>query len=122
LPAAGIELPNEMGLPERLWEVQALMLKGDRRAPAIYETLGVYLGYAIAQYAEFYEFDHALVLGSVMTGAGGTLLLANAREVLRQEFPSLAERVRLHVPDEKNRRVGQAVAAASLPDISRPER
>ncbi len=122
LPAAGIELPNEMGLPERLWEVQALMLKGDRRAPAIYETLGVYLGYAIAQYAEFYEFDHALVLGRVMTGAGGTLLLANAREVLRQEFPSLAERVRLHVPDEKNRRVGQAVAAASLPDISRPER
>jgi predicted NBD/HSP70 family sugar kinase len=118
LPAAGIELPNEMGLPERLLEVQALMTKSDRRAAAIYETIGVYLGYAIAQYAEFYEFEHVLVLGRVMTGDGGTLLLAKAREVLRQEFPELAERVRLHVPDENSRRVGQAVAAASLPALS----
>ncbi len=122
LPAAGIELPNEMGLPEQLLEVQALMTKGDQRAAAIYETIGVYLGYAIAQYAEFYDFGHVLVLGRVMTGAGGTLLLAKAGEVLRLEFPGLDERVRLHVPDEKSRRVGQAVAAASLPAISRPER
>ena len=43
LPSAGIELPNEMGLPERLAAVQALMAKGDRRAAAIYETIGVYL-------------------------------------------------------------------------------
>ncbi len=122
LPAAGIELPNEMGLPERLLEVQALMTKGDQRAAAIYETIGVYLGYAIAQYAEFYNFEHVLVLGRVMTGASGTLLLAKAGEVLRLEFPGLDERVRLHVPDEKSRRVGQAVAAASLPAISRQER
>lgn len=122
LPAAGIELPNEMGLPERLAEIQALMARGDPRAAVIYETIGAYLGYAIAQYAELYEFEHALVLGRVMTGAGGNLLLAKAEEVLRQEFPGLAERVRLHVPDEKNRRVGQAVAAASLPALSRSER
>jgi predicted NBD/HSP70 family sugar kinase len=122
LPVAGIKLPKEMGLPERLLEMQALMTKGDPRVAAVYMTIGVYLGYAIAQYAEFYEFEHVLVLGRVMTGAGGTLLLAEAGEVLRQEFPDLAERVRLHVPDEKSRRVGQAVAAASLPDLSRPER
>jgi predicted NBD/HSP70 family sugar kinase len=122
LPAAGIELPNAMGLPERLKEVQALMAKGDPRAAAIYETIGVYLGYAIAQYAGFYEFEHVLVLGRVMSGEGGTLLLTKAGEVLRQEFPELAEQVRLHVPDEKSRRVGQAVAAASLPELSRHER
>jgi len=122
LPAAGIELPNEMALPEQLLEVQALMTKGDQRAAAIYETIGVYLGYASAQYAEFYDFGHVLVLGRVMTGAGGTLVLAKAGEVLRQEFPGLDERVRLHVPDEKSRRVGQAVAAASQPAISRQER
>jgi predicted NBD/HSP70 family sugar kinase len=121
LPTAGIELPREMGLPERLREVQALMAKGDPRAAAIYETIGVYLGYAIAQYAGFYEFEHVLILGRVMTGEGGTLLLAKAGEVLRQEFPELAERVRLHVPDEKSRRVGQAVAAASLPALSRQD-
>jgi predicted NBD/HSP70 family sugar kinase len=121
LPATGIKLPVEMGLPERLLEVQALMAKGDQRVAAIYETIGVYLGYAIAQYAEFYDFEHLLILGRVMTGTGGTLLVAKAGEVLRQEFPGLAERVRLHVPDEKSRRVGQAVAAASLPAISRQE-
>jgi predicted NBD/HSP70 family sugar kinase len=119
LPAAGIELPGGMGLPERLKQVQALMAEGDRRAAALYETIGVYLGYAIPHYAEFYDFEHVLVLGRVMTGAGGNLLLTKAAEVLRREFPELAERVRLHLPDEKSRRVGQAVAAASLPAIPR---
>jgi len=117
LPAAGVELPNDLGQPEQLTEVQALLAMGDQRAAAIYQTIGVYLGYAIAQYADFYEFEHVLVLGRVMTGDGGSLLLAKAAEVLRQEFPGLADRVRLHVPDEKSRRVGQAVAAASLPAV-----
>jgi predicted NBD/HSP70 family sugar kinase len=110
-------LPNDLGQPEQLTEVQALLAMGDQRAAAIYQTIGVYLGYAIAQYADFYEFEHVLVLGRVMTGDGGSLLLAKAAEVLRQEFPGLADRVRLHVPDEKSRRVGQAVAAASLPAV-----
>jgi predicted NBD/HSP70 family sugar kinase len=120
LPAAGIELPKEMGLPERLKEVQALMAKGDPRAAKIYETIGVYLGYAIPHYADFYAFNHMLILGRVTTGQGGDIVLARAREVLAQEFPELAARVQLHVPDEKSRRVGQAVAAASLPALRPP--
>ena len=43
-PPASI-CPENMGLPERLKEVQALMAKGDERAAKIYETIGVYLGY-----------------------------------------------------------------------------
>jgi len=39
--------------------------------------------------------------------------------VLRLEFPGLAARLNLHLPDEKSRRVGQAVAAASLPPSGR---
>jgi predicted NBD/HSP70 family sugar kinase len=117
LPAAQIELPKEMGLPEKLREVQKLMQAGDPRAAKIYETIGVYLGYTIPLYAEYYDFQHLLVLGRVTTGAGGDLALAKAREVLDAEFPSHAEKIRLHVPDEKMRRVGQAVAAASLPEI-----
>ncbi|HEU5072301.1 MAG TPA: ROK family protein [Verrucomicrobiae bacterium] len=120
LPAAGIELPKEMGLPERLKEVQALMAKGDPCAAKIYETIGVYLGYAIPHYADFYAFNHMLILGRVTTGKGGDIVLARAREVLGQEFPELAARVQLHVPDEKSRRVGQAVAAASLPALRQP--
>jgi predicted NBD/HSP70 family sugar kinase len=117
LPAAKISLPKNMELPERLKEVQNLMVKGDQRAAQIYETIGVYFGYGIAQYADFYDFRHLLVLGRVTTGKGGDIVVAKAREVLRQEFPELAAQIELHVPDEKSRRVGQAVAAASLPKI-----
>ena len=106
-----------MGLPEQLKEVQSLMTKGDERAAKIYETIGVYLGYAIPHYAEFYDFRHMLILGRVTTGQGGDIVLAKAREVLGSAFPEVAAKVKLHVPDEKSRRVGQAVAAASLPAI-----
>jgi predicted NBD/HSP70 family sugar kinase len=117
LPAARISLPKSMGLPERLKEIQGLMARGDARAAKIYETIGVYFGYAIAHYAEFYDFRHLLVLGRVTTGKGGDIVLAKARAVLRKEFPELARSIALHVPDEKSRRIGQAVAAASLPMI-----
>ncbi len=119
LPAAKIPLPEKMGLPERLKEVQALMAKGDLRAAKIYETIGVYLGYALAHYADFYDFRHALILGRVTTGTGGDIVIEKAREVLNGEFPALAGKIALHVPDEKSRRVGQAVAAASLPELKK---
>ncbi len=119
LPAAGVTVPAEMGLPERLKEVQGLMAKGDPRAAKIYETIGVYLGYGVAHYADFYDFRHMLILGRVTTGEGGNIILAKAKAVLAGEFPEVAERIALHLPDEKSRRVGQAVAAASLPEIRR---
>ena len=89
--------------------------QGDPRAAKIYETIGVYLGYAVPHYAEFYDFDHLLVLGRVTTGKGGDILVAKAREVLQTCFPNL--RIQISVPDEKSKRHGQAVAAASLPAI-----
>lgn len=116
LPAAGISLPDNLGQPERLKEVQALMAKGDERAAKIYETIGIYLGYALAHYADFYAFNDVLILGRVTTGKGGDIVIEKAREVLASEFPALAAKMSLHVPDEKSRRVGQAVAAASLPE------
>ena len=119
LSAAGVSLPQELGLPERLKEVQKLMDKGDPRAVKIYETIGVYLGYTIPHYADFYTFDSALILGRVSSGKGGDVILEKARAVLKVEFPELAEKMKLCVPDEKNRRVGQAVAAASLPALAR---
>jgi predicted NBD/HSP70 family sugar kinase len=115
LPASGIVVPQDMGLSERLKEVQILMAKGDPRAAKIYETLGIYLGYTVPHYADFYDFQHLLVLGRVTTGEGGNILLKKTREVLEVAFPAIAGRIALHVPDEKSRRVGQASAAASLP-------
>lgn len=117
LPAAGITLPAELDLPGRLKAVQQLMAQGDARARLIYETIGVYFGYAIALYADFYEFDGLLILGRVTTGSGGEVVLDKAREVLKAEFPALAAKIQLQVPDEKSKRVGQAVAAASLPPL-----
>ena len=115
-PAAGIELPQ--GQPaDQLKFVQDLHKQGDPRPPKIFETIGVYLGCALAHYADLYEFRHLLVLGRVTSGAGGDLIVQKAKEVLRADFPELAQKISLHLPDEKSKRVGQAVAAASLPEI-----
>lgn len=117
LPAAGIEAPKDMPLPEKLKLVQSLMTQGDERARKIYETIGVYLGYQIAHFADFYDLRNLLILGRVTSGKGGDLIVAGARELLKTEFADLARRIELHVPDEKMKRHGQAIAAASLPEI-----
>jgi predicted NBD/HSP70 family sugar kinase len=119
LPAAGIELDPALPLPEKLKQVQALMAEGDPRAQKIYQTIGTWLGYAIAQYSDFYDFQHVLILGRVTSGPGGNLMIAGAKEVLEVEFPELTARIAFHLPDEKDKRHGQAIAAASLPKLKR---
>jgi predicted NBD/HSP70 family sugar kinase len=116
-PAAGIELDEALSPAEKLKVVQGLMEKGDERAAKIYDTIGVYFGYTIAYYALFYDIKHVLIMGRVTSGEGGVILLERAKEVLATEFPELNEKIRLHIPDEASRRVGQSVAAASLPEI-----
>ena len=93
------------------------MKEGDERAAAIYDTIGAYFGYAIAYYTEFYDIKHVIIMGRVTSGEGGTILLERTQEVLDKEFPELAKKIKLHIPDENSRRVGQSVAAASLPKI-----
>jgi predicted NBD/HSP70 family sugar kinase len=122
LAPAGIDLPKELPLPAKLEEVQKLVAAGDERARRIYETIGVFFGYNIAHYLDFYEVRNLLVLGRVLTGVGGDLILSVAREVLQEEFPEVAELIRFHIPDEKEKRHGQAIAAASLPSISIQEK
>ena len=117
-PYAGIELDESLSPAEKLKVVQNLMKEGDERAAAIYDTIGAYFGYAIAYYTEFYDIKHVLIMGRVTSGEGGTILLARAKEVLDKEFPELASKMELHIPDEKSRRVGQSVAAASLPKLN----
>jgi predicted NBD/HSP70 family sugar kinase len=115
LGAAGIALAPSLSLPARLKAVQALMQSGDSRAGDIYQTIGVYLGYAIAHLATVYDFRHVLALGRVTSGPGGAIMLDTAREALRVDFPELASRILLRMPDEREKRLGQAAAAASLP-------
>jgi predicted NBD/HSP70 family sugar kinase len=114
---AGIAFPETMAIPDRLKDIQARLERGDGAAREIFETIGVYLGYTLPWYREFYDLKHAMILGRVTSGPGGELILAKAREVLAAEFPLMAGQVSLFLPDEKSRRVGQAVAAASLPPL-----
>ena len=116
-PAAGIHLDESLSPAEKLKVVQNEMINGNPEAAKIYESIGVYFGYAFAYYCRFYDFDLVLIMGRVTSGEGGALLLQKAQEVLDKEFPELAQKCKLHIPDEKSRRVGQSVAAASLPAI-----
>jgi predicted NBD/HSP70 family sugar kinase len=116
---AGMEFEAGLSLPERLVVLQQKMAAGDPLAAQVYETIGVYLGYGIAHYADFYELKHVLVLGRVTTGPGGEIIVNKSLEVLRREFPEIASFVSIALPDEANRRVGQSIAAASLPDTGR---
>lgn len=115
--AAGVEFDEGLGLPEKLVKVQDLMTAGDERVVPVYETVGIWFGYALAHYADFYDLDHCLILGRATTGDGGQIIAEQARGVLEAEFPELSDKVTLHLPDESSRRVGQSVAAASLPAI-----
>ncbi|HVM48599.1 MAG TPA: hypothetical protein VMU04_11260 [Candidatus Acidoferrum sp.] len=115
LAPAGIEVDAKLGLPEKLKQVQKLMDQDDYRARKIYETIGTYLGYAVANFSDFYELENVLILGRVTSGPGGDIIIAGARQVLKAEFPELTRRIAFHIPSEKDKRHGQAVAAASLP-------
>jgi predicted NBD/HSP70 family sugar kinase len=116
-PKAGIDINPSLGLAEKLKIAQKCLEEGHDGARQIWESIGVYLGYSLAHYADFYEMKHVLILGRVTSGIGGDIVLAKANEVLRNEFPEL-KNFNLALPDEKARRVGQAVAAASLPKIA----
>ncbi|HHW22662.1 MAG TPA: ROK family protein [Clostridiaceae bacterium] len=116
-PRAGIELDENLSPAEKLKVVQKLNEQGDKRAEGIFRTIGCYLGYTLAHYASFYDIDHVLVLGRVTSGRGGSQIVETAKEVLMEEFPKLSRKIKLELPDESDRRVGQSIAAASLPSI-----
>ncbi len=116
-PRAGIELDASLTPAEKLKVVQKLMEADDPRAQAVFRDIGVYLAYAVVQYCHFYDIHHLLLLGRVMSGKGGDTILDTCKNVLKDAFPALYEKVEVMLPDEKTRRVGQSAAAASLPDI-----
>merc|ERR1712232_1308528 len=81
-------------------------------ARKIYETVGVYLGYGLAQYMEFYAIDHVMILGRVSKGTGGDLMLDTAKKVLAEEFAGQGDHIKFHTADDHFKAVGQCIAAA----------
>jgi predicted NBD/HSP70 family sugar kinase len=116
-PRAGIDIPAGITDAEKLKFVQAKLEAGHAGAAQIWQSLGIFMGYGVAHYAAFYPLKHVLILGRCTSGRGGQIILDGANEVLHTEFPDLAH-VQIQLPDEKSRRVGQSIAAASLPAIA----
>ncbi len=116
-PAAGIKLEESLSLAEKLKEVQKLAESGHEGARSIFRSIGCYLAHTLDLYSTVYDIGTVLVLGRVSGGIGGELLIAECDRVLKEDYPELAGRIRVMLPDEKARRVGQSIAAASLPEI-----
>ena len=115
--AAGIDLDPALTPAEKLKVVQKLMEQDDPRAQAVFRDIGVYLAYTVALYAQFYELKYLMMLGRVMSGKGGDTILSTCHQVLQEQFPELFKQIKVMLPDERTRRVGQSVAAASLPEV-----
>ena len=115
-PRAGIELEEALSPAEKLKVVQGLMEADDERAAKVYRSIGVYLAHSLVYYHDLYGCKHILLLGRVMSGKGGDLILATCKQVLAEEYPELSDKLLPSLPDEKFRRVGQSMAAASLPE------
>ena len=86
LSASKIKLPAKMGLPERLKEVQTLMAKGD--AAKIYETIGVYFGYAIAYFTRIFT----------ITGTCSSLAASRPAKAATSSWPRRAKCCRGNFP------------------------
>ena len=114
---AKIALDNKLSIAEKLKFIQDLMVKGDERAYKIFHTIGYYLGFSIAHYSDLYDIENIYLLGRVTSGEGGQIIKKIAENVLNNEFPDLSDKITLYLPDESSRRVGQSIAAASLPFI-----
>ena len=116
-PRAGIALEEALSPAEKLKVVQTLMEQDDPAAASVYRSIGTYLGHTLAYYYQLYGCHHVLLLGRVMSGKGGDLILSEAKRVLADEYPDCCDKLLPALPDEKSRRVGQSVAAASLPAL-----
>merc|ERR1719446_702797 len=130
-PLAGVDVPENQRYPhpemctikhenhaQALKKIQAAMADPAKEPQTrlLYETVGVYLGYGLAQYCEFYKIDHVMILGRVSKGKGGDLMLSVAKRVLETEFPEYAG-IQFHTADDHFKAVGQCIAAAALPEI-----
>jgi len=74
-------------------------------------------GHTAAMYHDMYRMKHILLMGRVVSGKGGELIISEAQKVLSEDYPDIT--VNMTLPDEKARRVGQAFAAASLPELDK---
>ncbi|NQT67735.1 MAG: ROK family protein [Actinobacteria bacterium] len=113
-----IEFEKDKSPSKNLKFLQNLMDEGDGRIIEIFKTIGCYLGYTIVYYTDFYDIENVFILGRVSSGKGGKIIIDEANRILKKEFKEIYKRINIFLPDEKTRRIGQAIAAASLPKLN----
>lgn len=114
-PKAGIEFEPTLSPAQKLKVVQSYLEKAHPGAIQIYQTIGVYLAYGLLLYRRFYHMDVVMLLGRVVSGQGGDIVIQTAKDTLAQIDPLFYQSLTIYLPNEEKRRVGQAIAAASLP-------
>lgn len=112
---AGFSFEPDLTPAQKLKVIQAKAEEGDELSLNVYSDIGEYLGNTLPFYARFYDIKHVVLLGRVLSGRGGDIIINKAREVLALNYPNCD--IILSTPDEKMRRVGQSIAAASLPKL-----
>ena len=70
-PAAGIAIPADVTDAEKLKSVQEKLEAGHAGALKIWQSMGYFMGYGVAHYADFYAIKHVLILGRCTSGRGG---------------------------------------------------
>jgi len=114
----GFILDDKLSPAEKLIVIQNALECNHPVINNIYQTMGIYLGFGLAYYQDFFDFDHVMVMGRVLSGRGGEIIVKQAKEIIKKYFPDLDAHLQIHLPDESNRRVGQSIAAASLVNLS----
>lgn len=117
-PAAGIELDPTLSPADKLKKIQTKASEGHQGALDIFRTIGSYLAYTIVLYSHFYDIKTLMVMGGVASGVFGDVIVSECNRILNEEFPELATKINVTLPDESMRSIGQSVAAASLPSLA----
>ncbi len=113
---AGFRLSDKEDDNQKLRTIQMRAEQGNSSAINVFRTIGCYLGHTLAYYYQIYQFQYVLLLGRVMSGAGGDAIFNTAQKVLSEEYTDIAENIAINLPLEEQRTITQGLAAASLPD------
>ena len=77
-PKVDIQIPGNVTDAEKLKFVQEKLEAGHDGATQIWQSMGIFMGYAVAHCADLYSLKHVLILGRCTSGRGGQLILDGA--------------------------------------------
>jgi len=114
----GVDMADDLYPAEKLLIIQELMEKDDPEVRKIYEHIGCILAHTVPLFSMFYDLENIYLCGRIFSNKGGDLIVSECNRILEEEYPAVNEKTTIWLLDETTRRVGQSIAAASLPKLS----